>query len=106
MLKQTFVEWIDDDISTHAAALAYFTVFAIAPTLIIAVAVAGLAFGPEAARGEIQGQLQGVVGEAGAKVIEDMMASASKPTEGVLATIRDSEGLWSRRRRSRGLAGR
>jgi membrane protein len=87
LLKQTVNEWIDDDISTHAAALAYFTVFAIAPTLIIAVAVAGLAFGPEAARGEIQGQLQGVVGDAGAEVIEEMMASASKPAEGILATI-------------------
>lgn len=87
MLKQTVNEWIDDDISTHAAALAYFTVFAIAPTLIIAVAVAGLAFGPEAARGEIQGQLQGMLGEAGAKVIEDMMTSASKPAEGIIATI-------------------
>ncbi len=87
MVRQTVDEWIADDISTHAAALAYFTVFAIAPTLIIAVAVTGLAFGPEAARGEIQGQLQGVVGEAGAKVIEDMMASAAKPAQGIVATV-------------------
>jgi membrane protein len=87
LLKQTLDEWIADDIATHAAALAYFTVFAIAPTLIIAVAIAGLAFGPEAARGEIQGQLQGVVGDAGAKVIEDMMASAAKPAEGLVATV-------------------
>lgn len=87
LLRQTIQEWVNDDISTHAAALAYFTVFAIAPTLIIAVAVAGLAFGPDAARHEIQAQLQGVVGDAGAVVIEDMMASAAKPSEGVLATI-------------------
>lgn len=87
IVKQTTAEWVHDDIATHAAALAFFTMFAIAPTLIIAIAVAGLAFGPEAARGEIQIELQSMVGEAGAKVIEDMMISASKPSEGLLATL-------------------
>ncbi len=87
VVKGTFNEWIDDDVPTHAASLAYYTIFSIAPTLIIAVAVAGSIFGAEAARGEIQQQIQGLVGESGAKVIEDMMASAAKPGSGVIASI-------------------
>lgn len=87
LLKETFNRWLDDDISTHAASLAYYTVFSIAPTLIIAVALAGLIFGDEAARGEIRNQMSGLVGPAGAKVIEDMMVSASKPGSGLVASI-------------------
>jgi membrane protein len=87
LLKRTVSEWSDDKASTQAASLAYFTIFSIAPVLIIAVAVAGLVFGEEAARGEIQTQIQGLVGEAGAKVIESMMVSASKPSASLLASI-------------------
>ena len=87
VVKQTFTDWIDDDVPTHAASLAYYTIFSIAPTLIIAVAVAGSIFGAEAARGEIQHQIQGLVGESGAKVIEDMMASAAKPGAGLVASL-------------------
>lgn len=87
VVKGTFNEWIDDDVPTHAASLAYYTIFSIAPTLIIAVAVAGSIFGEEAARGEIQHQIQGLVGESGAKVIEDMMASAAKPGAGLVASL-------------------
>ncbi len=87
LVKQTFNDWIDDDVPTHAASLAYYTIFSIAPTLIIAVALAGSIFGAEAARGEIQHQIEGLVGSAGAKVIEDMMASAAKPGAGLLASL-------------------
>jgi membrane protein len=87
VVKKTFTEWVDDDVPTHAASLAYYTIFSIAPTLIIAVAVAGSIFGQEAARGEIQTQIQGLVGESGAKVIEDMMASAARPGAGLVASI-------------------
>ena len=55
MLRRTLSSWIDDDAPTQGAALAYYTLFSIAPTLLIAIAVAGLAFGEEAARGEILG---------------------------------------------------
>ncbi len=85
--KRTVTEWSDDKASTQAASLAYFTIFSIAPVLIIAVAVAGLVFGEEAARGQIEAQIQGLVGESGAKVIESMMASARKPASGILASI-------------------
>ena len=86
IVKETFNHWLDDDISTHAAALAYYTIFSIAPTLIIAVAIAGAIFGDEAARGEIRGQISGFVGVAGATVIEDMMTNAAKPGASMLAS--------------------
>src|SRR5687768_17040914 len=66
LLKRTVSEWSDDNATTQAASLAYYTIFSIAPILIIAVAVAGALFGAEAARGEIQLQIQGLVGENGA----------------------------------------
>jgi membrane protein len=87
LLKQTLSEWMDDNVPALAAALAYYTLFSIAPMLIIAIAVAGLAFGKEAAHGEIQSQLQSLIGDAGAKVVEDMVASASRPSSGILATL-------------------
>lgn len=87
LLKQTLSEWMDDNVPALAAALAYYTLFSIAPLLIIAIAVAGLVFGEEAARGAIQAQLQGLIGEPGATVVQDMVASASKPEAGFLATI-------------------
>jgi membrane protein len=87
LAKATLLKWSEDDVATHAASLAYYTVFSIAPTLVIAVAVAGSLFGAEAARGEIQAQIQGMVGDAGAKVIEDMMVSAAKPGAGLLASL-------------------
>jgi membrane protein len=67
-------------------ALAYYTLFSIAPVLIIAIAVAGAVFGEEAARGEIIGQLRGLLGESGATAIEGLLESARKPTDGILAT--------------------
>ncbi|HXW01096.1 MAG TPA: YihY/virulence factor BrkB family protein [Anaerolineae bacterium] len=86
LLKETFSEWSEDKASRLAAALAYYTVFALAPLLIIVIAVAGLVFGQEAARGELVTQIQGLVGQEGAQLIETMIESASKPTSGIIAT--------------------
>jgi membrane protein len=69
------------------AALAYYTIFSLAPLLIIAVAVAGLAFGMEAARGEIVREIQGLVGRDGARAIQDMIQSARKPSHGVMGSV-------------------
>lgn len=68
-------------------ALAYYTLFSIAPVLIIVIAIAGFVFGQEAARGEIVTQLQGLLGEEGAVAVEGLLESASEPTQGILATI-------------------
>ncbi len=68
------------------AALSYYTVFSLAPMLLIVISVAGLVFGDEAARGEIFGQLRGLMGVDAAKTIEDLLTSVSEPKEGVAAT--------------------
>ncbi|MBW4664538.1 MAG: YihY/virulence factor BrkB family protein [Chroococcus sp. CMT-3BRIN-NPC107] len=82
LLKETFDEWNKDKASRLAAALAYYTVFSLSPLLIIAIAIAGAIFGEEAARGEIVGQIQGLVGKDGAEFIQTAIESAAKPTEG------------------------
>lgn len=68
------------------AALAYYTLFSLAPLLLIAISVAGLFFGEDAARGQIVEQLRLVMGEAGATVIQDLLASVRQPGEGFAAT--------------------
>jgi membrane protein len=87
LLKETFNEWNEDKVSRLAAALAYYTVFSLAPLLIIAIAIAGSVFGEEAARGEIVGQIQGLVGRSGAQVIETAIENANKPQTGTIASI-------------------
>jgi membrane protein len=69
------------------ASLAYYTLFAIAPVLLVAIAIAGLVFGPEAVRGEIVGQLDSLIGRDGAAAVQTMLEGASKRESGVLATI-------------------
>jgi membrane protein len=86
LLREAVAAWSDDHASSMGAALAYYTVFSIAPMLVIAIAVAGLVFGAEAARGEIVEQLRGLMGEEGAQAIEALVRSAAKPHEGIAAT--------------------
>lgn len=87
LLKETFDEWNEDKASRLAAALAYYTIFSLAPLLIIAIAIAGSIFGEEAARGEIVGQIQGLVGKSGAEVIETAIENANKPASGTIASL-------------------
>ncbi len=87
LLKETFAEWTEDKVSRLAAALAYFTIFSIAPLLIIAISVAAIFFGEEAARGQIVGQIQGLMGQEGASAIESMIANANQMEGGVISTI-------------------
>ncbi|QSJ18929.1 YihY/virulence factor BrkB family protein [Nostoc sp. UHCC 0702] len=87
LLQETFKEWNEDKASRLAAALAYYTVFSIAPLLIIVIAIAGAVFGEEAARGEIFRQIQGLVGSDGAKFIETAIKNANKPQTGTIASI-------------------
>ena len=86
LVKQTVAAWIDDYAPSMGAALSYYTVFSLAPMLLIVISVAGLVFGDEAARGEIFGQLRGLMGADAAKTIEDLLTSVSEPREGVAAT--------------------
>jgi membrane protein len=79
--------WLDDYAPSMGAALSYYSVFSIAPLLLIVVSVAGLVFGEDAVRGELFAQLQGLMGGDAAKAIQSLLASVSKPTHGVIGTI-------------------
>jgi len=87
LIKTTIENWIAHKDALQGAALAYYSVFSVGPLMVIAVGIAGLAFGPEAARGEVQGQLSGMVGQPAADAIDSMLASANKPEQGLLATV-------------------
>ena len=87
LVKQAAEAWIDDYAPSMGAALAYYTAFSLAPLLLIVIAIAGLVFGAEAARGEIFGQLTSLMGSDAAAAVEGMLASVSKPSEGIAATL-------------------
>jgi membrane protein len=87
VVKQTFKEWSDDHAPRLGAALAYYTVFSIAPLLLIVVAIAGLVFGRDAAQDQIFSQLNGLVGDKGAEAIQGMLKAADKPYTGIISTI-------------------
>ncbi|MEL6461107.1 MAG: YihY/virulence factor BrkB family protein [Cyanobacteria bacterium J06621_15] len=87
LLKETFKEWNEDKASRLAAALSYYTIFSLAPLLIIAIAIAGAVFGDDAARGEIVRQIQGLVGKDGAEVIQTALQNAQRPDTRNLASI-------------------
>ena len=87
LVKRAASAWIDDYAPSMGAALSYYTVFSLAPMLLIVVSVAGLVFGEEAVRGELAGQLRSLMGEDGAKAVQSLLASVSKPSEGIVGTI-------------------
>jgi len=87
LARQAVAAWSDDYAPSMGAALAYYTLFSIAPLLLIVISVAGLVFGAEAARGEIMGQLRDLMGAEGARAIQDMLEAADKPGQGTVATI-------------------
>lgn len=89
LLKETFTEWQQDKASRLAAALSYYTAFSLAPLLILAIAIAGAIFGQEAARGEVVGQLQGLIGQDGAEFIETAIENANRPSNnsGLIASL-------------------
>jgi membrane protein len=86
LIKTAVNSWLNDYAPSMGAALAYYTMFSIAPLLLIVISVAGLIFGVEAARGEIFFQLRGLMGEEGATAVQGLVQSASKPAKGVAAT--------------------
>ena len=87
LLKDTVAGYIEDDALSRGAAIAYYTVFAIAPILVIVISIAGLVYGQEAARGAIVGQLQGMMGHEAAEAIQTMIASAGNKRSGTLGTV-------------------
>jgi membrane protein len=87
MLKKTVLSFVDDDALSRGAAIAFYTVTSIAPVLLIVVAVAGLAFGRDAAQNAISIQLSGLMGQQTADVLQSAVASAAGKSSGMLATV-------------------
>jgi membrane protein len=87
LLKKTYTDWSRDKAPRMGAALAYYTIFSLAPLLVIAIAIAGFVFGREAVEGRITYQIQGLVGSESARAVQTMIQSAHKPAHGVIATI-------------------
>ncbi len=87
LVKKAASAWLDDYAPSMGAALSYYTVFSLAPMLLIVIAVAGLVFGEDAARGALFEQLNGLMGADAAKAVQGMLASVSKPSKGVMATV-------------------
>jgi membrane protein len=87
LLTATYAKWTEDHAQGLGAALAFYAVFALAPLLLIVIAIAGLVFGQEAAQGQIIGQIQGFVGEDSAKAIQSMIEEARKPAVGIISTV-------------------
>ena len=87
MTKAAGSAFIEDKAPRLGAALAYYTIFSLAPLLVIVLAVAGFFFDEKAAQGQIKDQIESLVGEDGSKAIEQMVASANQRQAGTLATV-------------------
>lgn len=87
LARATLARWWNDNPFRYAAALAYYTLFSLAPLLVIAVALAGLAFGEEAVRGEVVGQIRGLVGPKTAESVQMAIAAAAPGSSGIFASV-------------------
>lgn len=86
-LKQTITEFFEDEALRLSAALAYYSVFSLAPLLVICVAVAGFFLGEEAVRGQLDDQLRSSLGASGAFAVQDMVANARKPEDNLWMSV-------------------
>ena len=87
LLRDTVEGFIEDDALSRGASIAYYTLFSLAPILLIVIAIAGLAFGGDAARGAIVDQLSGLMGGKSAEALQAMIESASDPKTGMTASL-------------------
>jgi membrane protein len=87
VLRKSAAAWNNDDASSMGAALAFYTLFSIAPLLVMVIAVAGLIFGRDAAQGHILSQVRGLTGDAGAQAVEELVKSANSPVQSALAAV-------------------
>jgi membrane protein len=82
--------FINDEALSRGAAIAFYTVTSIAPVLLIVIAIAGLAFGRDAAQNAITEQLSGLMGQQTAEVLQAAVASAASKSSGVVALLGSS----------------
>jgi membrane protein len=87
LCRQSVVAWVDDYAPSMGAAISYYTIFSLAPLLVIVIAIAGALFGREAAQGRIVAQISGLVGQEGAVAVESMLRSVSEPDKGLIAGL-------------------
>jgi membrane protein len=87
LMRDAAEGWLTHRASSTGAALAFYTIFSLAPVLILSIAIAGFFFGEAAARGEIVGQIGGLVGPQGAELVQSVLQNASRPDAGLIATI-------------------
>jgi membrane protein len=85
LVRAAVSAWSDDYAPSMGAALSYYSVFSLAPLLLLVITIAGFAFGQEAARGEVFGQLRGLMGDESAKAVESLLDSVSKPVNGIVS---------------------
>ncbi len=87
LLRDAYDEWSEDKAPRLGAALAYYTSLSIAPLLLVVIGIAGLVFGEQAARGEVVGQLRSLLGDDGAKAVQDVLAHTQQTGSGVVASV-------------------
>jgi len=87
LLKLTYQGWKEDKASRLSAALAYYTIFSLAPLLIIIIAITGLFWQREVVQSQVMSQMEGLVGAEGRTFISDLLTSTSNPAKGIAATI-------------------
>jgi membrane protein len=87
MLAQASNEWFNDNAPRLGAAIAFYTLLSLAPVVVIAVAVAAVAFGPEAAQGRLAAEIQGMAGPDVARAIQALITGANQPQTGLIATV-------------------
>src|SRR6185295_8902990 len=87
VVRRSVSAWIDDYAPSMGAAIAYYTMFSIAPLLIIVIAVAGIVFDHDAAKGHLLRELRGIMGEEGAMAVEVLLEGASDPEKRTLAAL-------------------
>jgi membrane protein len=86
-LQETAGRWSEHKDARLGAALAYYSIFSLGPLIVIAIAIAGLAFGAEAVQAQVFGALHGLLGDSGTQAIEAMLRGANRPREGILPTV-------------------
>jgi membrane protein len=87
LMRDAAAGWLTHRASSTGAALAFYTIFSLAPVLIISIAIAGFFFGEAAARGEIVDKIGDLVGPQGAQLVQSVLQNASRPDAGLIATI-------------------
>lgn len=87
LLKLTYRDWQEDNASRLSAALAYYTIFSLAPMLVLVIAITGLIWETEAVRMQILGQVQDLIGPEGADFVANLLTARGSPAEGIIALL-------------------